>query len=99
MICEKCFILQLISDFRCCTIGFICDGWRKKAILIKLLSFKNSMLPDRLVDTKVANLLLKVAQKVATFKKRFKTSLKQILNRLLKVTFLDYILELVLNLY
>ena len=32
----------------------------------------------RKVDTKVANLLPKVAQKVATLKNRFKTSLKQV---------------------
>ena len=47
-----------------------------------------------MVDKKVANLLLNVAQKVATLKNQFKTSF----NRFLKVKFLDFILELVLNL-
>ena len=41
----------------------------------------------RKVDTKVANLLLKSAQKVATFKNRFKSYI------------LDYIFELVPNLH
>ena len=49
----------------------------------------------RKIDKKVANLLLKVAQKVATLKNQFKTAL----NRFLKVKFLDFILELVLNMY
>ena len=49
----------------------------------------------RKVDKKVANLLLKVAQKVATLKNQFKTGF----NRFLKVRFSDFLLELVPNLY
>ena len=52
----------------------------------------------RKVDKKVANLLLKVAQKVAIIKNQFKTSLKPT-NRFLKVKFFDFVLELVPNLY
>ena len=39
---------------------------------------KGTRLPNRKVDKKVANLLLKVAQKVATLKNKFKTSLKHV---------------------
>ena len=42
-----------------------------------------------------ANLLLNVAQKVATLKNQFKNRF----NRFLKVKFLDFVLELVPNLY
>ena len=45
----------------------------------------------RKVDKKVANLLLKEPLKVATLKNQFKTGLK--------VKFLDFVLELVPNLY
>ena len=45
----------------------------------------------RRVDKKVANLLLKVAQKVATLKNQFRTDF----NRFLKVRFLDFVLQLV----
>ena len=47
------------------------------------------------VDKKVANLLLKVAQKAGTLKNQFKT----VFNRFFKVKFLDFVLELVPNLY
>ena len=53
----------------------------------------------RKVDTKVANLFPKVAQKVATLNTWSKTSLKQVFNRFFKSTFLDIIIELVPNLY
>ena len=44
---------------------------------------KGTRLPNRKVDKKVANLLLKVAQKVATLKNQFKT----VYNRFLKLNF------------
>ena len=37
------------------------------------------MLPERLGDTKVTNLLIKVAQKVATLKNQIKTGFQQVL--------------------
>ena len=60
-----------------------------------LLSIKKKNSAARKVDKKVANFLLKVAQKVATLKNQFKTSF----NRFFKDKFYDFILELVPNLY
>ena len=45
----------------------------------------------RKADTKVANILLKVAQKVGNLKILFKTSLKQVLSRFKQIHFRIYI--------
>ena len=60
---------------------------------IKVFLEENSA--ARKVDKKVANLLLKVAQKVATLKNQFKTGF----NRFLIDNFFDFVLELVTNLF
>ena len=46
-------------------------------VLVQMPFVTDTASAARKVDTKVANLLPKVAQKVATLKNRFKTSLKQ----------------------
>ena len=54
-------------------------------------SFRPPCIAARKVDTKVAYLFLKVAQKVATLKNRFKTSLKWVFSRFQKTYILDFI--------
>ena len=50
-----------------------------------MLAFRVSA--AREIDTRVANLWLKVAQKVATLKNQFKTSSKSVFNRSFKLPF------------
>ena len=71
---------------------------RNRQFLTKLLQ-NLPISAARKVDKKVAKLLLKVAQKVATLKNHFKTSLKPVQTGFLKFKFLDFAFELVPNLY